>query len=379
MDWIFGLSPRAASLRSLANRRSSAVAGAFTVLAAALLAPVVGAVVDNSVKGVNPLGAFLLRELVNLAAAIPAIIALLALLGTRQGRTHHASALAWISAATAAAFAAVRFQLQLMLGIIDLSESPEWLVPEIVFGLMLWPLLFAVLLQASQRKRVFDAQTVLLDEARRALREDHEALRSRVFDHLHGTVTSELVVARVRLNDLAEQAGDSELAGRMHEIADHIRRIHELEVRRLAHTMVASGLDTSLEDALHELATSCTGLCDVQVRVAREYGHLDARVDSDTRAALRLTLYRIVEECLSNALRHAHAQIVTVDVGVQTRARSSFVTMSIASDGDVPAVVPAPGAGLRVIRARVAAYEGSVSTQVDDGRFTVCVELTVSA
>jgi signal transduction histidine kinase len=378
MGRVFGLSPRGATLPYVAGRRSLAVAGAATIVAAALLAPLVGALVDSSVKGVNPLEAFLVRELVNFIAAVPALLALLALLRTRQGRALPVSALVWIAAATAAVFAVVRYPLQVAFGIVDLSESPEWLGPEIVWGLMLWPILFAVLWLISQRERIVDAQTVLLDEARRALRDDHEALRSRVFDHLHGTVTSELVVARVRLKDLARETADEELARRMDTIADHIQRIHELEVRRLAHSMVASGLDTSLEDALHELASSCEGMCAVTVRLDAEYRDLDRRIDADTRASLRLTLYRIVEECLSNALRHAHAQNVAIEIQVRPSGRASMVSVHVSSDGDVPADVPDPGVGLRVIRARVAPYDGDVQTSVQQGLFNVRVELSVA-
>ena len=366
-------------LTSSADRRwrPVAITGSVTILVAAALAPLLGSLVDAALKDASPITAFLQRELTNTVAAALAIAVLVLLTRAQSTRLHSLGTLAMISAAAVFTFAAVRFLAQLSVDVLQLARNPQWIGPEILWAVLLWPILLGVLWLVSQREQIVDAQIVLLDEARRALQDDHEELRSRVFDHLHGTVTSELVVARVRLSDLAAEAEDPQLKQRLSAIAAHIQRIHELEVRRLAHAMVASGLETSLDEALRQLADSCEGLCEVGLTFDPAYAGIERELDADARAGLRLTVYRVVEECVSNALRHAHADHVDIAVTTEADGRGPMIHVMVASDGEVPELVPAPGVGLRVIRARIAAYDGALGTDVIDGRFVVRAALHV--
>lgn len=368
----FGATPKTTGSRRRTLQQSIALAGAVTVLVAALLAPLLGAFIDFSVKGQSVVTSFTLRELTNLVAALAAVAALFLVTRIRGLRLNAASTLVLLAAITVATFAVTRFVLQVSVRVLDLAESPQWVGPEVLWAILLWPILFTVLALVAQRERIVDAQLVLIDEARRALSDDHEALRSRVFDHLHGTVTSELVVARVRLNDLAAEVDDPAVAAEVSSVASGIQRLHELEVRRLAHVMVASGLETSLDEALQQLAASCEGLCTVKVSIAPEFGVIDGSLATDARATLRLTLYRIVEECLSNAMQHAHAQNIEVTIDARSDGTLDLI---VANDGQVSPDVGRPGVGLAVIKARISAYDGDLQTVAHDHRFVVSIRL----
>lgn len=378
MGSTFGGTPKRLRRSRPAQNRSILIGGSITVLVAAALAPLLGTVVDTTVKGEQVLVSFGLREATNLIAALVAVLVLTLMTRLIRTRISTLRTIAWISGLTVLTFAVVRFGLQVVVRVVDLAAQAQWVGPELLWAALLWPILFTVLALVGQREQIIDAQTVLLDEARRALQDDHEELRSRVFDHLHGTVTSGLVVSRVRLNDIAADLDDGAVADQVRSIAADLQRLHELEVRRLAHVMVASGLDTSLDEALHQLAASCEGLCEVSVEIDEHYGRVDRAVDADSRAALRLTIYRIVEECLSNALRHAHADHVHVAVSAAQSGRGTDVHVAVTSDGDVPDRTVDPGVGLRVMRARAAAYDGDVQAGVVDGRFVVQADLSVS-
>lgn len=372
-----GVAPR---LHRLVDGSSdpSVRAGLIVIVTGVLLAPLFGGIADRSLKDQQLLDSILWRELANIGAAIPAIVVLLLLTQTRRSRPTTIGYLAWSSAVTAAVLGLVRFTLQLTFGVTDFGDRADFILPESTRIPMFWVLLFFVRWLVTQRVQLVQAQQVIANEAQRALHDDHEALRSRVFDHLHGTVTSELVVARVRLNDIAEEIDDPVARERVLQVSGHIRRIHELEVRQLAHAMVASGLDTSLEEAVLGLASSCEGLCEVRIHIDPAFADLDRHLDADTRARLRLSAYRIIEECLSNALQHGSADHVDVAVHTQPAGRSNLVTIEVTNDGTVPDSPPPSGAGLSVVRARAASHGGSVSTAVRDGRFVVTAELRVS-
>lgn len=374
MGKTFGLPPIGSFRKGYLG--SIQLAGSVTILAASALAPIAGSAIDSSLKGISPFTSLPIREAVNLTAAIPAI-ALLVFLTSRDRRLDSVRTLAWVSGLPVLLLVVIRLGLQLTTNIISVNSNPQWIGPELLVAVMLWPILWAVMGLVAQKDRLVDVQMVLLDEARRGLKDDNEALRTRVFDHLHGTVTSELVVARVRLNDLAMETTDPRASVQIRAIASHIQRIHEFEVRRLAHVMVASGLDSGLDEAFRQLADSCEGLCDISLDLDPDYREMERQLGEDAQAALRLTIYRIVEECLSNALQHAGARHVVVTVSIDRGHERSSIDIIVSNDGLVPTDTPHFGVGMRVIRARVGAYEGTAEANVSDNRFTVRCRLHV--
>ena len=373
----FGDSPN--RWRLLDRHGDVVLAGALTVVISSLAAPVLGAFIDYAVNNSELVTSFVLREFSNLIAASVGVAALLLTASRLNKPAYTWRPLFFLSTITVIAYAATRLVAQYYVDLLDLPSHPKWVGAEVLWALLLWPLLTIIMALVAQREQRVDAQMVLLDEARRALRDDQEALRSRVFDHLHGTVSSELIVARVRLNDAAAEMPDQAMSHRIREVADNLQRLHELEVRRLAHMIVATGLDVSLDEALGQLAESCAGLAEVRVSIDPAYTELDAAADDDAKAGLRLTVFRIVEECISNALRHAHAEHIDVRIDVAGEATTRTVRIAVSSDGDLPHGSISPGVGLRVIRARISPFSGTVETDTVDDRFVVRVTMQVAA
>jgi signal transduction histidine kinase len=242
---------------------------------------------------------------------------------------------------------------------------------EVLTSVVFTILLLVVLILVSQRFRLVNAQVILRDEARRALEEDHESLRVRVFDHLHGTVQSELLVTRIRLLDIAREIDDERVADAIMKEASNISRIHDLEIRRLAHVMVASGIDVSLAEALRQLALACEGLCDVRIDLSDDFAEFDLTLEGDKRATVRLAIFRIIEECVNNALRHGQARAIGIRLSAQSNSRTHVVTIKVTNDGLTPDGGLTEGAGLRVLRARASSFNGTVTTSIASGLFTV--------
>lgn len=84
--------------------------------------------------------------------------------------------------------------------------------------------------------------------------------------------------------------------------------------------------------------------------------------------------YRIVQECLTNVLKHADAHHVQVSL----RCLGRCLDIDVADDGR-PAGAPAPtGFGLVGMRERVSVYGGTVQAgQRDGGGFRVHASLPV--
>ena len=105
--------------------------------------------------------------------------------------------------------------------------------------------------------------------------------------------------------------------------------IAQLEV--LAETIRAAGLDVQLE-----VDADCAGLA----------------------PALELSVYRIVQEALTNSLKHAGAARASVRV----RRAGGALTVDVVDDGDAPEAQAPPGHGLVGMRERVALFGGSLLT-----------------
>ena len=81
--------------------------------------------------------------------------------------------------------------------------------------------------------------------------------------------------------------------------------------------------------------------------------------------AIDLSAYRIVQEGLTNALKHAHASHADVTV----RYRPDELELEVADDGKGPATTNGLGHGLVGIRERVKIYGGEMSAgAAPDGR-----------
>jgi signal transduction histidine kinase len=80
--------------------------------------------------------------------------------------------------------------------------------------------------------------------------------------------------------------------------------------------------------------------------------------------AIDLSAYRIVQEGLTNALKHAHASHAEVVV----RYRADEIRIDVRDDGLGPAATDGLGHGLVGIRERVKLYGGEMSAGAANGR-----------
>jgi signal transduction histidine kinase len=201
-----------------------------------------------------------------------------------------------------------------------------------------------------EREREEKAQRAVSEERARIARELHDIVA-------HGV---SVIVAQARagphLTDDAERANGVfhaiESSGR--EALVELRRL--LGILRSDDQQLAIGPQpglTSLTSLVEQVRAS--GL-PVELRIEGEPVHLPAGVD--------LSAYRIVQEALTNVVKHAHATSAEVKV----RYRPDALELAILDDGR-GAVASADGAGHGLIgmRERVALYGGKLDTGRRDG------------
>jgi signal transduction histidine kinase len=197
--------------------------------------------------------------------------------------------------------------------------------------------------------------------------------RARLARELHDIVSHNLSVVVL-------QAGGARAQGE-HAPASTLEKIEQssrealVEMRRLLGVLRDDGGDAAVApqpgiaqlDALAE-AVRAAGL-DVEVTVDCER--------RDISPALELSVYRIVQEALTNTLKHGHATHALVNVA---RA-GDLVTVDVVDDGsaDDDAAAGGSGHGLVGMRERVALFDGELRAgRMDEGGYAVSATLPVA-
>jgi signal transduction histidine kinase len=225
---------------------------------------------------------------------------------------------------------------------------------------------------SGNRKRYIEG---LLEHARHLERERDQqaqlaalAERSRIARDVHDIVSHSLSVV-VRLSDGANAVFDQD-PGRAKEAVVQIggvARSSLTEMRR-----VIGLLESTPGSASPQAGTGFDDLPRL-VDVYRGIGlpvELTLRGESPVESGVQVTVFRVIQEALTNALRHASTPTI-VSVQVET---ASDVTVTVQNDG-APRHEPLGdhvGRGLVGMRERASLYGGTLSTGPDgDGRWTV--------
>ena len=188
------------------------------------------------------------------------------------------------------------------------------------------------------------AQLVEVRASRSRIVAASDAERARIERNLHDGAQQRLVAVTLHLRSLAERTSDPTQAAAIASTADELdEALAELRdlARGIHPTAVAQG----------GLAGAVEGLADrspVPVRIAIP----------PTRwpSVIEVAAYFVIAEALTNAIRHAHARHIAIEVAEMDR----MLVVSVVDDG-VGGAIPGSQHGLGGLRDRVAALGGTLA------------------
>ena len=205
----------------------------------------------------------------------------------------------------------------------------------------------------DQKNRAQEAEAQMRQLSQQLVATQEEE-RKKLSRELHDHVGQMLTALRMELGriDRVRSAGDSRVAAALTECRQLVDDMVHI-VRDLALGLRPSMLDDfGLQPALEWLARDFTRRSNVPVEL-HVSGALDALGEQR-----RTCIYRVVQEALTNCVRHARATAIRVNV----RAHEHSIDVSVSDDGIGLDPQRRPGGfGLRGIEERVRELGGSIS------------------
>jgi len=231
-----------------------------------------------------------------------------------------------------------------------------------IIGVLVLVLLIMLLVRdRSRAKRLNEARMRALEQDRTiavmgAVIEGEERERQRVAAELHDGIGVMLSTARLHLDRNDDEA--LALAGKL--IVDA-----GTEVRRVSHALMPGSLSKlGLVEALRELADGITGGGGMRVEV---HAHgLKERLPRHIEAGL----YRIAQEAVHNAMKHAAATRCTIDLSMEDEGRRLQLAIEDDGKGFAIGMTDPKSNGLMNIRTRAFLLGGSSDLDTVPGKGT---------
>ena len=279
----------------------------------------------------------------------------------------------------------IRSGLQLLLGVYPMTHLDLVLVDFAVgmfcalFSLAVGVLLAEAFYRARAQERAAAHQALRAKAALDALQAEELRVRRDVAEGLHGTVQQRLVLLGSRLRNLAQElpvgaAITSEHALLLAEAEREVDDIREYDVREMSQLLYPEGVDLGLTQAVRMMLRRVPSSIQVKAHIGEAVTEYDDPEFGRVPQNVRLLAVRLLEEAVSNALRHGNAGQIVVTLGIDEQR---VLSMLVEDDGSGLPDNP-EFSGLDSLRERLEALGGSV--QLDCGslggaRVTVTIPL----
>ncbi len=225
-------------------------------------------------------------------------------------------------------------------------------------------IIFYVVFRARKKNQQIKMREIVIDQKKKtmdAVMQAEENERKRIAGELHDSVAQKMVVAKLNLE--AFEGYLPELNKEQKQVFNNIFSLVDescTEVRNLSHSMMPQAFfQSGLTDAL-------TIFID---KIENKNLHILFSVDGDLENLdknMELMIYRIIQECLQNIIKHANADKVDISV----IAENGEIDVTVEDNGvgfDTSLVENAGGMGLKNIKSRIEFLNGELDINSQPG------------
>ncbi|MES2690371.1 MAG: sensor histidine kinase [Bacteroidota bacterium] len=187
--------------------------------------------------------------------------------------------------------------------------------------------------------------------------------RKRIAKDLHDGVGQQLSAVKMNLSAYSSKNNTTQLTDIMNMLDDAVKEVRSVSHSMVPNALLHAGLASAIRDFMNNVALS--GKLQVDVQLVGIKDRLDEKKET--------TLFRIVQECVTNITRHAEAGRLTL----QLIHHPEHLTLMIEDDGKGFNVKDSSGGiGIKNIESRVAYINGTLDIDSQPGRgTTITVEI----
>lgn len=216
----------------------------------------------------------------------------------------------------------------------------------------------------KKEKNLYDQKVddLLKDEeikSLNAMMSGQENERKRIAEDLHDRLGSKLAAVKLHYDASAEKVGSDTSFKKAAKILDDTIA----ETRKIAHNLLSGVLTKfGLIAALEDLKNTIEGTKEITFEL--NASNIDDRLPND----LEINIYRIVQELISNMLKHAQAKNISVQL---TKHDDNSLTLMVEDDGiGFNTLEKKDGIGLQNMQARAEKFDGEIMIDSTIGRGT---------
>ncbi|MBE0480690.1 MAG: PAS domain S-box protein, partial [Dehalococcoidia bacterium] len=169
-----------------------------------------------------------------------------------------------------------------------------------------------------------------LERSRQRIVTVQESVRRDIAQQLHGSVQNRLIILLHRLAELEQAASTPEFAADIGDLRQRLVELLEHQVRAISHRLYPSILRRGLSAALQSLGDQFDEAVAVTMNLEDAVVQRERQNPQLIVEQVRLAAYRIAEEALTNAVKHAKASEVTIALKL---ASDGWLNLAVRNDG----------------------------------------------
>jgi len=157
-----------------------------------------------------------------------------------------------------------------------------------------------------------------------------ESLRRDIAQQIHGTVQNRLIVLMHRLADIERSSPSEQMAVEVADLRQKLEEVLEGYIRPISHRLFPAILRRGLVPALQSLVDHFETAQSIDMELGEELKRQERINPRFITEQVRLAAYRIAEEALVNATKHAKASRITVKLELSSEG---WLGLTVRDDG----------------------------------------------
>ncbi len=184
--------------------------------------------------------------------------------------------------------------------------------------------------EARVEQAVAQARAEEVQQSRQRIMAMQESLRRDIAQQIHGTVQNRLIILMHRLADIERSSPSEQIAVEVADLRQKLEELVEDHIRPISHRLFPSIMRRGLVPALQSLADQFETAKSIDMELSEELKRQERTNPRFITERVRLAAYRIVEEALGNATKHAKASRITVKLELSSKG---WLRLTVQDDG----------------------------------------------